>query len=724
MRTLKTALIVLALTASGIIHAQEPADAPINPAFLNYMHEQELLQANPTPKSAEPAKGLGYVPPLIELPATPEIFRQTLQSPKLAASYDLRTKGKVTAVRDQGSEGACWAFATYGSMESCLLTAERWDFSENNLVNLAGFDWGFSAGGNHFMSTAYLARWAGPVLETEDGYPRPGQSPTNLPSRKHTQKVIFIPKRASYTDNNAIKQAIVDYGAVYTVMCSTNGYFNQSTAAYYYHGAASPNHAVAIVGWDDNYNKSNFLKQPPGNGAFIIKNSWGTSWGASGYFYMSYYDTKVANESAVFMGSESTSNYARMYHYDPLGWVSSLGLGSTTAWAANIFTATVSENLRAVSFYAAVAGTKYEIYIYTGISAGQPRSGTLRSSKSGTLTEAGYHTVTLSTTAALTAGQRFAVVIKLTTPGYNYPLPYEFATSGYSSDATASPGQGYYSANGSTWTDLTDYRSTANFCIKAFTGTGSGPTPPPPPPPPVASGSPVLADFDGDGYADLTIMRTDGTWRFLLSALGYRSFTFNSIYSGSQYVPQPGDFDGDRYADPAVLDKSSSYWRFYSSSKNYARYYIPVKWYANGLTPTSGDFDGDRRADPIVYQASDGGWFILLSLYNYQYYLNLQWGGPSFLPVCGDFDGDRRADLMAYHAASGYWYILLSRYNYQRYASLWFGAQGFTPITGDFDGDGYTDLAIYNKNTGYWGILLSSTGDQNYIYTKWDGSAP
>lgn len=714
MHRLKFSAVLISLVFAAAAQAAGPEAAPLNPAFIRYLEIQQKKAADPNFAVSDENYGLIPLPTPIP-PAQPEMDDESLPK-SFAAYYDLRTVSKMTPVRDQGNEGACWAFATYGSMESCLLTAETWDFSENNLVNLSGFDLGFSDGGNIQMSIAYLARWNGPVLESQDPYPRPGQS-VNLTPSKHTQRVYILPERTGYTANSAIKQAILDYGAVFTVMRSQSGYLKESTGGYYYNGSADINHAVTIAGWDDNFSRNNFLIQPPGNGAFIIKNSWGTSWGKSGYFYISYYDTKVAEYSAVVPRVEAVSNYARIYQYDPLGAVSWFGYGNQTCWGANMFTASAAESLRAVSFHTPIANSKVTIYIYTGCTANSPRSGSLRTTQSATLSHFGYHTVKLNTAVSLTSGQRFSVVIKFETPGYNYPLPFEYAQSGYSSRASASPGQSFFSSNGSSWSDMTSYNSTANNCIKAFTGTG---TPPPPPPP--AAGMPMTADYDGDRRADPALYWTDGKFSAILSSLGYGKLSCGTMYQGTQYQPMPGDFDGDGLADPAVLDRSRRQYRYYSSRRGYAAYYITQTWYWTGLRNSAGDADGDGYADLIGYDPTDTTWYVLLSSYNYGTYAWIEWGGPNWIPFCADYDGDRFGDLIAFNTSDYYWYILLSSQGYAKYTYRYFGYTGYTPVAGDCDGDGRADLGMYNASTGVWRILLSSTGYQQYATATWRGN--
>jgi C1A family cysteine protease len=449
--------------------AQEVSLSPVNPNFL-----QHQLEGAVQSKTTAEGYSLGYIPGPLDLShMTGAKVPWGYKRVRAPAQYDLRSLGKLTSVKDQGSCGSCWAFATYGSFESVLLPTESLDFSENHMKNTHGYDWGYCDGGNGYISTAYLARWSGPVYESDDPYdPSSGTSPPGLSPRKHVQDVLIIPDRGGPLDNDNIKQAIMDYGAVYTTMYMYNGapYYNSTYHTYYFNGSSSSNHAVAIVGWDDNFSRTKFSLTPPANGAFIIKNSWGTSWGEGGYFYISYYDSNIGAENFVFYNAEATTNYSQVYQYDPLGWVLSLGYGNTTGWFANIFSATADEYLSTVSFYTASVNSAYELYIYTDVTSG-PRTGTLAGSKTGTIATMGYYTIALDSPVSITSGQKFSVVLKLTTPGYNYPIPVEYPYSGYASGATASAGQSYISNNGTSWSDVTtDYEDT-NVCVKAFTVT-------------------------------------------------------------------------------------------------------------------------------------------------------------------------------------------------------------------------------------------------------------
>lgn len=282
----------------------------------------------------------------------------------------------------------------------------------------------------------------------------------------------LIPPRVSSLDNDLIKQAVITSGAVYAAMYYSSSCYSPASRSYYNPDKVEGGHAVAIVGRDDNYDRNRFITPPPGNGAFIVKNSWGSNWGENGYFYVSYYDNFLGCQGFnAVIKAETITKYQIIYQHDPLGWISSLGYsGQNTAWMANIFTAEASPPLVAVSFYVPALLNYYEIYLYTDVAPNQPRSGNLAATKTGSFTSPGYYTVEFDQAVPLRPEQLFSVVVKLTTPGYKYPLPMERKLAGYSSRAAASPGQSFISFNGETWSDLQKYFPQANVCLKAFAG--------------------------------------------------------------------------------------------------------------------------------------------------------------------------------------------------------------------------------------------------------------
>ncbi len=398
----------------------------------------------------------------------------------LPSYYDLRMLGKLTPVGDQGSSGVCWAFASLGSLESCLLPNETWNFSENNMKNVLsnsdpqGFDRYANDAGSWEEATAYLTRYSGPVTGTQDPFNEDSSYSTpGLNVVKHVQDTVLIDPRNStgIMDNDQLKNAIMEYGAVYSLMTYDDSYLNPITYGYLYNGTLNVNHAVDIVGWDDNYSKDNFINGAPGNGAFIVRNSWGSEWGDNGYFYVSYYDKYLANSdyNVIFMDAEPTTNYDNIYQYDPFGVVGNLGYNSNVGWFSNIFKSNGNEKLEASSFYVFSPNTTYQIYVYLNPSSLNPQDGILADFQSGTISTEGYKTIQLDKIVQLLKGEKFSIVVRLTTPDDNYPVTIEYPEAGYSSKATANPGESYVSADGNTWEDLTSIVKNANVCLKAFT---------------------------------------------------------------------------------------------------------------------------------------------------------------------------------------------------------------------------------------------------------------
>ena len=395
-------------------------------------------------------------------------------------AYDLRTYNRVTPVRNQGAYNTCWAFSVLGSFESRILTKEslQVDLSENNVVTMNGRTKAFNDFGNVYQALAYLLRWDGPGLESEDGYPNANARLNLKPCRRLTD-YIMLPPRSSAADNSRIKQAVMDYGAVRVSYYADNDkYLNtaNSNGAYYYPGGegGTVNHAVCIIGWDDNYSASNFKSgcQPPGNGAFIIKNSWGTAHGLNGYTYVSYHDDLLARLEGAYVITDyiggDDNNADILFQHDRLGFCQTVSLGSSSIDVANIFVAAEECEVYAVGFYANSPGLTYYAAVLTEFAGTDLEGAKQNGLVTGTMEYAGYHTINLSSPLRLSRGERFAVEVALVEPDGE---AVDFAAEGpadSSIPATASPGESLYFAD-SRWKDLTSESgfSQFNFCVKA-----------------------------------------------------------------------------------------------------------------------------------------------------------------------------------------------------------------------------------------------------------------
>jgi C1A family cysteine protease len=689
-------LLTVGLSGVVVFAGGGPVLAPVNPAFLHYL---QAKQSNRLLMQTSTGHALGLIPSPVDLS---HLKGQTVQglvsATLLPSSYDLRTTGKLTPVKNQSSCGDCWAFGTYDSLESALLPSETWDFSENNLKDTSGFDLGACDGGNAQMSMAYLGRWSGAIKESDDPYnPISSVSPSGLSPVKHVQNVIYIPAG----NQAAVKQALMTYGALYTEMYYADSSYNPAYDAYYFNGTADSNHAVGLVGWDDNFDKSKFSPAAPGNGAWIIKNSWGTGWGDSGYFYISYYDADIATNNFAFEGADPTTKYDRVYQYDPLGWVGNIGNGANTAWFSNIFTAGGNDRLKAVSFYVSGLNAPYVLYIYTGVTAGAPTSGSLAFSQSGTLADAGYHTIPLASPVELTSGENFSVVVKLTTPGYNYPIALEEPESGYSSTATASAGQSFISLDGAAWDDLTTYFTNSNVCLKAFAK--------------IMTPDKIGVFDNGYWYLDSNMSWAwDGTPTDTLGIFGVG-------LTGA--IPVVGDWNGDGTTKIGVYMNGTWY---LDMNRNWQWDGQPAdRMYSfgaglPGAVPVVGDWNGDGTTKIGIY--SNGVWYLDMNG-------NGQWDGEptdkiayfgaglnGAVPVVGDWNGDGKTKIGIYQ--NGYWYLDVNGNGQwdgaptDQLGVFGVGLTNAVPVTGDWNADGVTEIGIYQQ--GLWYL------DKNRSW-QWEG---
>ena len=213
------------------------------------------------------------------------------QGATFPSRFDLRDSGWVTPVRSQDEYGTCWIMAATGSLESSVLRLEGlpMDFSENNLANHMSSRLDFDGMAPSELAAAYYARWEGPVAETSDRSPRPGGSPEFLRAVRHVQEVLFLPERApGEADNAAVKWAVSTYGGVDAAIdfdaAAEFKFWNAKTSSYFNGERIELDHHVLCVGWDDAYPADAFATRPEGDGAVLVKNSWGTDHGLDGYF--------------------------------------------------------------------------------------------------------------------------------------------------------------------------------------------------------------------------------------------------------------------------------------------------------------------------------------------------------------------------------------------------------------------------------------------------------
>lgn len=198
----------------------------------------------------------------------------------LPATVDWRTQNVLTPVKDQKQCGSCWAFSATGAIEAQWVLAGNpmVSLSEQNLVDCSS-SYGNRGCNGGIMQSAYKYIVANNGIESEADYPYRASGP-NACSYSASQKAATISsyKTLARGDESALQEAVVNVGPISVAIMATSAFqFYKSGVFYDASCGSSLNHAVLAVGYGTS----------GGSDYWLIKNSWGTSWGQNGYGMMS-----------------------------------------------------------------------------------------------------------------------------------------------------------------------------------------------------------------------------------------------------------------------------------------------------------------------------------------------------------------------------------------------------------------------------------------------------
>lgn len=429
-------------------------------------------------------------------------------------------------IKNQQQTNSCWAFATLSSLETNLAISNYkkginlskvYDFSErhmeyatsktfaNDVENTNGYNRQVGSGGSYQLSQSYLTNGSGAIPESEMPFENNeniidiSQIQNKTVSSQVYDTIIFPDYRYETDENkaeimNQIKQHIQNYGSVQASIhgnsssLSAFSCYNNDTGAKFCDNSImhSIDHAVSIIGWDDNYSIDNFAEtsRPTSNGAWIVRNSWGENaeewklselkaeifntyeqqciakgwnsaeeipnsfigeagytiendiayikYGDNGIIYISYEDVNISKEMYGIVKATDTVNYDNIYQYDKYFPVAQLSLNDSNMMLCNIFNkkSTATEYLTQVSLYAPETYT-CKVYVNpngTSKSKNDLKLVPLKAGESETF-NSGYHTLEFSEPIEINANS-FAVMVEIQGAKYSVKLPIESKVEG------------------------------------------------------------------------------------------------------------------------------------------------------------------------------------------------------------------------------------------------------------------------------------------------------
>lgn len=404
------------------------------------------------------------------------------------SKFDPREKGYMTGVRDQESLGICWTFAGNATLESFLKLKGYGDFdlSEEHMRwwakdNVYGWNIGDTQGSTNETSIGYFTSWLGPKLEKDIPYngritrENGAKKPANYDSASRLPyNVTGVINVAA--DKTSVKNAVLKYGAVMSGYYDDKKYLSTDSNSYYLNEKLGQNHAITIVGWDDNYSidKFNGAAKPASKGAWLVKNSWGDYNSEHGYMWISYEDKNILSYTDNYSITEVKEDKGQKIYQHEYSMTASLA--DNTLTTANVFEFGKHEALQGVMFASDSIGAKYEIYLIP-INGNESINYNNRILlKTGTVPYSGYITEEISNFPLATGKGAIAVRIDNRANNRKSKIAMEMNVKGYDMfRAKANIGQSYV-LRGGTFIDLNKMSgyAPANLVIKGITKSYQG----------------------------------------------------------------------------------------------------------------------------------------------------------------------------------------------------------------------------------------------------------
>ncbi len=346
-------------------------------------------------------------------------FNNDTVKDSLPLYFNLRNTGRLSLVKTQSS-GGCWASAAMASVESFRRTQynETVILSDLNLKLYHGFDSTRTNNGNHYMATSYFSRRSGPLEKNPETDSLYFNEPMTV---SYISDARYLPN-----DPGLIKQTIMDYGAVYSMMYFRREHVDSLTNIYFTNHKKI-NHAINLVGWNDT------LQTDTTKGAWIAQNSMGVSFADSGYFYIPYNDPNVLEYNCIWPNWMDYEKKSKIYYYDTLGSYYSYGFKDTLCYGLVKYTAESELRITKIGSFINQPFTKIYAEIYKEFDT----SSKILSGKEAVIDEVecrypGYYTFDLKTPVKVDKDDDFYIMMKYVTPNDTLPLPVETFIEGYS----------------------------------------------------------------------------------------------------------------------------------------------------------------------------------------------------------------------------------------------------------------------------------------------------